>query len=127
MQGWAYDDYRIGIEEAIKSDPKTFFGYVNLNKKSVGYPSVMHFQASGPDGICNLFVDFIQRTYADNVWMPSDPGPDLVQDDPFFGALQFTVDEVQSVLLELDFSKGAGPDGIPPIILKNCAPTFSSF
>jgi hypothetical protein len=27
MHGRAYDDYRGGIEEAIKSDPKTFFGY----------------------------------------------------------------------------------------------------
>jgi hypothetical protein len=44
-----------------------------------------------------------------------------VQDDPPFGALQFTVDEVQSVLLGLDINKGAGPDGIPPLILKNCA------
>jgi hypothetical protein len=54
--------------------------------------------------------------------VPSDPEPDLVQDDLPFGALQFTVDEVQSVLLELmDVSKGVGPDGIPPFILKNCA------
>jgi hypothetical protein len=56
--------------------------------------------------------------------VPSDLGPDLVQDDPPFGALQFTVDEVQSVLLELDVSKGASPDGIPPLLPKNCASTF---
>jgi hypothetical protein len=31
------------------------------------------------------------------------------------------------VLLELDISKGAGLDGIPPLILKNCASTFSPF
>jgi hypothetical protein len=78
--------------------------------------------ASGPDDICNIFADFIQRTYADDVWVPSDPGPDLVQDDPPFDALQITVDEVQSVLLELDISKGAGPDGIPP---KNCTSAFA--
>jgi hypothetical protein len=61
----AYDDYRVGIEEALKSDPKTFFGYVDLKKKRVGYPSAMHFEgrlASGPDDICSLFGDFIQRT-----------------------------------------------------------------
>jgi hypothetical protein len=54
----------------------------------------MHFEgrlASGPDNICNLFADFIQRTYTDDAWVPSDPGPDIVQDDPPFGALQFTV------------------------------------
>jgi hypothetical protein len=56
--------------------------YVNLKKKRVGYPSVMHFEgrlASGPDGICDIFADFIKRTYVDEVWVPSDPGPDLVQ------------------------------------------------
>jgi hypothetical protein len=101
-----YDDYCVGIEEAIKSD----FCFVDLKKKCVGYLSVMHFDgrlASGPDDICNVFADFIQRTYADDAWVSSDPGPDLVQDDPPFGSLQFTVDEVQSVLLELDVSKGA--------------------
>jgi hypothetical protein len=44
-----------------------------------------------------------------------------VQDDPPFGALQFSVDEVHCVLLDLDVSKVAGSDGIPPLILKNCA------
>jgi hypothetical protein len=112
MHGQAYDDYRVGIEEVIKSDPKTFFGYVDLKKKRVGYPTVIHFKghlASGPDDICNIFADFIQRTYDDNVWVTSDPGTDLVQNDPPFGALQFTVDEEQSVLLELDLRKSAGP------------------
>jgi hypothetical protein len=121
LHGRAYDDYRVGIEEA------TFFLYVDL-KKRVGYPSIMHFEgrlASGPDDICNLFADFIQRTYADDIWVPSDPRPDLIQDNPPICALQFTVDEVQSVSLELNVSKGAGPDGIPPLILKNCASAFA--
>jgi hypothetical protein len=49
----------------------------------------------------------------------------LVFDDPLFGALQFTLDEVESVLQDLDVNKGSGPDGIPPIILKNCASAFA--
>jgi hypothetical protein len=53
------------------------------------------------------------------------PSEDLVQGDPLFGALQFTLDEVQSVLLELDVIKGVGPDGIPPLTLKNCASAFA--
>jgi hypothetical protein len=35
MHGRAYDDYRVGIEEAIKSDPKSFFGYMDLNEKDL--------------------------------------------------------------------------------------------
>jgi hypothetical protein len=50
---------------------------------------------------------------------------DLVQGDPLFGALQFTVDEEQSVLLELDVSKSASPNGIQPLILNNCVSTFA--
>jgi hypothetical protein len=60
-----------------------------------------------------------------NVWVPSDPGPYHVLDEPLFGALQFISDEVENVLQDLDVNKGSGPDGIPPIILKNCASTFA--
>jgi hypothetical protein len=43
MHDGAYDDYRVGIKEAINSDPRAFFGYVDLKKKCVGYPTVMNF------------------------------------------------------------------------------------
>jgi hypothetical protein len=42
MHSRAFNDYRVGIEETIKSDPETFFGYVDLKKKRVSYPSIMH-------------------------------------------------------------------------------------
>jgi hypothetical protein len=44
-----------------------------------------------------------------------------VPDDPPFDALQFIADEVESVLQDLDVNRGSSPDGIQPIILKNCA------
>jgi hypothetical protein len=69
MHGRAYDNYHVGFKKAIRRDQNTFFGYVDLKKKRVGYPSIMHFEgrlASGPDDVCNLFAEFIQRTYADN-------------------------------------------------------------
>jgi hypothetical protein len=100
---------------------------VDLKKKRVRYPLVMYFGgqlASGPDDICDLFADFIQRIYADDVWVPSDPELDLVQDDSHFGALKLTVDEVQSILLGLDVSNGMGSDGMPPLFLKKCASDF---
>jgi hypothetical protein len=88
----------------------------------------MHFEgrlASGPEEICFLFAEFIQRTDTDDVWVPSDPGSEHVPDDPPFGALQFTSDEVVGVLQDLDVNKGSGPDGITPNILKNCASAFA--
>jgi hypothetical protein len=65
----------------------------------------MHFEgrlASGPGEVYDLFAEFIQQTYTDDVL-----------DDPPFGTLQFTSDEVKSVLQDLDIKKGSGPDGIP--------------
>jgi hypothetical protein len=56
--------------------------------------------------------------------VPSNPKLDLVHNHPPFGALQITLDEVQSILLELDVSKGVGPVGMSPLILKNCASDF---
>jgi hypothetical protein len=53
--------------------------------------------------------------------VPPDPGLEHVLDDPPFDVLQFTADEVESVLQDLDVNKGSSPDGIQPIILKNCA------
>jgi hypothetical protein len=88
----------------------------------------MHFGgrlASGPEKICDLFTEFIQRTYTVDVWVPSDPDPAHVLDDPPFGALQFTSDEVKSVSQDMDVNKGSSPEGIPPIILKNCASAFA--
>jgi hypothetical protein len=82
--GFVYDDYRIGIEEEIKTDPKSFFWYVDLKKKRVGYPSVMNFEGksgSGSQEIGDLFARLIERTYANELWLLSDPGPDYVSDD----------------------------------------------
>jgi hypothetical protein len=116
QHGRAYDDYRARIERGDQERSEDLFGCVDLKKKCVGYPSVMHFEgrlASGPEEICDLFAKFIQRTYTDDVWVPSDTGLEHVPDDPPFGALQFTSDKVESVLQDLDVNKGSGPDGIP--------------
>jgi hypothetical protein len=97
-------------------------------KKCVGYLSVMRFEGRmtfGPEEICDLFANFIQRSYSDYVWVPSDPGPEHVPDDPPFRPLQFTSDVVESVFQDLDFNKSSSPDGIPPIIFKNCASAFA--
>jgi hypothetical protein len=52
---------------------RPFLDILDLKEKRVGYPSVIHFEgrlASGPEEICNLFAEFMQRTYTDDVWCP---------------------------------------------------------
>jgi hypothetical protein len=101
---------------------------VDLKKKRVGYPSVMNFDGqsgSGSQEICDLFAGFIERTYADEPWVPSDPGPGDVSDETPFGSLQFTVLKVLNALLDLHSTKGPGPDGVPSLILEYCASAFA--
>jgi hypothetical protein len=65
----------------------------------VGYPSVMRFEdqsASGSQTISDIFAEFIERTYLDDSLVLSSPGVDLVNDEPLFGLLQFTVSEVEN-------------------------------
>jgi hypothetical protein len=61
QHGRAYDDYRARIEERIKSDPKTFFWICRLKEKA-------HFEGCLGSGL-------------EDVWVPSDPGPEHVPDD----------------------------------------------
>jgi hypothetical protein len=65
----------------------------------------------------DLFAEFRQRTYSDDIWVYFDPGPEHVPDDPPFGALQFTSDEVESVLQDLDVNKGPGPDHVEKLYI----------
>jgi hypothetical protein len=57
--------------------------------------------------------------------MPSETGPKHMPDDPPFRALQFISVEFESILQDLGVNKGSSPDGIPPIILKNCSSAFA--
>jgi hypothetical protein len=79
----AYDNYRKGIEGSIKSEPKTFFKYVNLKKNRIGFSSVMKFEnknATTNEEKCELFAKFIQRSYSDDQWVPSETGPTVLSD-----------------------------------------------
>jgi hypothetical protein len=97
----------LASKKRLRPTLRIFFGYVDLKKKRVGYPSVINFE--GQSGIriritiCDLLVSFMsiwkwKRTYANKPWVPSDPGPDDVSDEPPFGSLQFTVLEVLNAL-----------------------------
>jgi hypothetical protein len=82
----------------------------------VGYPSEMRFKEQSPSGsqvICDVFAESLERTYAVDSWFQSSPRPDLVNGEPLFGSLQFTVIDVKNALLELDSSKSPDPNVLP--------------
>jgi hypothetical protein len=75
----------LALRRRFRPTLRVFFRYADLR---VGYSSVITFEGqsgSGSQEICDLFVRFMERTYAIKPWVPSDPGPAYVSDKPPFG------------------------------------------
>ena len=124
----AYESYNTRVEKNIKSDPKQFFKFAKDKMKSGSFPSRMHFEelaSTDPKEICNQFARFFQTVYKTS---------DDVRDFDYFSHLpdhindvsvqQISVAEILTTLKGLDATKGPGPDGIPPALIKNLASVF---
>lgn len=116
------------IKNDLIHDPKKFWYYVNIKRKTTGFPSTMSYNdksATGCEEICSLFADFFKTNYV------SDSELELESDFDFsnqssnsilsIGSLHLSEDVVMKALTEIDVKKGSGPDEISPLILKNCA------
>lgn len=124
-----YKRYLDGVQNDIVKDPKKFWQYVDSKRKPKGYPSTMSYEgvkAAIPEGICKLFSDFFQKVYVvDDDSSDVQPfGIDKLVD---VHSYELTTDEVRRALKRIDTNKGAGPDGISPLILKKCANILSFF
>lgn len=119
----AFEEYNERTERELKSCPKNFFNYVKTKTKSNNFPSEMHLDDKigvNPEESCNLFATFFQdvyTTYSENnrdreyfSFLPEIPNDICVN--------QIKVHDIVDALKSLDVSKGAGPDGIPPVFLK---------
>jgi hypothetical protein len=86
----------INVLLGFYDNPNASFGYVDLKKCAL--------VSRRRWCMGRLFADSedIHDHLMNGVCISSDLSLDLVQEDLSFGALQFTVDEVQSVLMELD-------------------------
>jgi hypothetical protein len=69
--GRVYDDYRIGIEKTIKTDPRSFFWVLWSQEKVSRLPIGWHKDrlASGSQVVRDLFAEFIERAYVDDSWV----------------------------------------------------------
>lgn len=109
------------IQGNICSDPRSFFAYVNQKRKTNGYPTVMELNgasASDSKGICGLFHDFFRSVYtpAPNIAFSTNGTP-----ADRLGSMSLSLNDILIGLNGLKSNKGAGPDMIPPSLLRNCA------
>ena len=118
-----FEEYNRKLEQNIKSNPKNFFSYVKTKLKSNSFPSCMHFNDSegkNPREISNLFADFFQSVYTSFSDSDRDTSYfDYISVPAAFSSINsISRDEIHKIISNLDGSKGPGPDGIPPVLLK---------
>ena len=125
---WCYLMYVTNTEHLIPDNVKHFWSFVkSLNKCASGLPSTMRFNSlelSNPADIANAFASHFQSCYTDFSNMNLH-GSGPVDFASTLSHHHFTVTELDDKLQHLDISKGAGPDGIPPVLLRNCCESLA--
>lgn len=126
-----YNDYMSRVEKSISNNNiKAFWSYVkNKRKNTESIPSVMHLgndKYDEPISICNAFAKHFVSVY-NNIGpsLPNNSQDDTLSTDAVLSHIYLSVDCVEKALKRLDPKKGAGPDGIPAMLLSNCPSSLS--
>ena len=124
----AYLNYIEKTRSQIKGEPKLFYKYVSYKKTNNGFPSTMHYTGTSSDDpkrICDSFADFYESVYAIPKGFDVNDFDYIDQNVFNIASLVITQDELLCELKQLDPNKGAGPDLIPALFLKQTAEQVS--
>lgn len=118
-----YEIYLLRVKSRLNSDPKGFYNFVNSKRRVKGFPASLNFRGTGKSSdreIADLFASFFQSTYVESC-DPLLTYPYRIQSFDLMFNVSFSYHEVYSALLALKPSSYAGPDGVPAIVLRECA------
>lgn len=124
----SYKNYLIRMKSQLKSNPKSFYKFVNSKRRSCGFPNSLKFGSYVADddtSICNIFADFFASTYSIKTYDESIPYPVVISESSPVNVPFFNISTVLANLKLLKNSFNPGPDGIPSNILKHCADSLS--
>ncbi|XP_062541607.1 uncharacterized protein LOC134209633 [Armigeres subalbatus] len=122
-----YNAFQNRLQSRLRNNPKSFWRYVNEQRKESGLPSTMTdflAEAQTTNNIANLF-----RTQFSSVFTNEYLDPQYVviatRNVPSLPAarqpLVITNDSIIAASKKLKSSTGCGPDGIPSVVIKRCA------
>lgn len=128
-QKYYYDAYINDMQHRMISDPKQFWNYVNLKKKSCGFPRTMTLNgtmAQNEQEIANLFADFFETnftTHGNDEYGETEANRAAI--DGSFHITELSERRVLDALLRIDTSKSNGSDDMTPSLLRHCAHTLA--
>ncbi|XP_022175933.1 uncharacterized protein LOC111038911 [Myzus persicae] len=111
--------YLSRTESMLKSNPRSFWDFVRVNKSSNEIPHSVHFenlQSSGTESVSNLFSHYFNTVYVPPL-SNDHSSPFLFHDLP--STCSFDIDDVDAGLDALKNVKSVGPDGLSGIFLYN--------
>lgn len=119
--------YLRGVQRKLKTHPKSFWKYVNEQRKESGLPSSMFHEGHGASdvhGICSMFSEKFSSVFS-NERLSQDQISLASRNVPLLNNTlsRISVDDsmLESAFSKLKSSSSVGPDGIPALILKKCA------
>jgi hypothetical protein len=125
MEQKCYREFISFTEFNIKNNPKYFWTYIKSIFSSNGLPQTMVYKdivTSNGENICNLFNSHFHSVFevysrsssdTDNLAAPTNPLIDI-------NSIEISEEIVTRYLKSVNVNKGAGPDGIHPLFIKNC-------
>ena len=121
--------YTARLELNLKNDPQSFWSFIKQRKQPNGLPASVFYkdnQASTATDTANLFSSFFQSLLSNILPPLSEPYLNGLQvynvDLP---CLTFSHQDILSKLQNIDTTKGAGPDLLPPSFIQRFAASFS--
>lgn len=124
LHKFLYNQYIFKIESSLRSNPKSFWLYLNSLRKSSGFPSSMEFEGVKSNNTlesCNLFAKFFQNVFeiysngsSNNTFHLNSLHHNVI-DDPVI-----TAEDVLNAISQLKPSFNYEERNLPPIFFKRC-------
>lgn len=130
LQASLYRDYLNRVQVDLNENPTSFWSYVRSRKRSNVLPTritLNNATAESPIDIANTFADFFS-----SVFVTTDPATNssyldsLPTFDLRFPRPEFSPMDIQAALSQVDPSKGAGPDRLPPAFIKSLSAVLAT-
>lgn len=117
-----YNDYVRKMSSSLNSNPHTFWQFVNSKKKTNNNPTFLKYRDKSSSDV-QMQADLFAEFFATNFNEIDNESANEVQSPTIDTNEQFVLDEytVFDALSNIDTTKGLGPDGIHPLLLKNCS------
>jgi len=129
----SYTNYVEKVGSQIKTDPKSFWRFINDKRKSDEYPNFMNYGDNCSDSteiITEYFKHFFSSTYETDPFLVNPNNFDHIIKQPeiqnFSSYIDLSSSRIKNYLDKLTKESSPGPDGVPNVILKFCSEALAA-